>query len=196
MFETPNSVINNNFVKVKELAKEIAEDLTVLLGAEIYYTNDVPEKLETQEYLTLAGTKYALVEFSYSSSYSAICTAISNIMLAGFIPVIAHIERYNCLYKSKGRVEELRERGCLVQVNAESVMHPKLLGDILATYKRRVKYLLKRDLVHFVASDVHNMTSRKNYMALAYRKVCKEYGDERARHLFFENQAKLLKGVF
>ena len=48
MFETPEETIEANFQEVKELAKEVAPDLTILYGAEIYYTSDVLEKLEKQ----------------------------------------------------------------------------------------------------------------------------------------------------
>ena len=48
MFETPEETIETNFQEVKELAKEVAPDLTILYGAEIYYTHDVLEKLENR----------------------------------------------------------------------------------------------------------------------------------------------------
>ena len=46
MFETPEAKIEENFKRVQEMAKEIADDLTLLYGAEIYYTSDVLDKLE------------------------------------------------------------------------------------------------------------------------------------------------------
>jgi len=48
MFETPEDKIAANFKIVQELAKEIAPDLTILYGAEIYYTSDILDKLENQ----------------------------------------------------------------------------------------------------------------------------------------------------
>ncbi len=195
MFETPNSVINKHFEKVKAIAKEVAEDLNVYLGSEIYYTYDVLEKLESGEYVTLAGSNYVLIEFRYSISYNELYTAISNILLLGFTPVIAHIERYKCLYNGKDRVKELVDSGCFVQVNAESVLKSKLFGDNLRTYKKRVKKLLRENLVHFIASDVHNTSSRKCYMSLAYETISRNYGEDRARKLFVENQLKILEGV-
>ena len=46
MFETPENKIAEHFKLVQEIAKEISDDLTVLYGAEIYYTSDVLDKLE------------------------------------------------------------------------------------------------------------------------------------------------------
>ena len=42
--------IATNFIKVREIAKEVADDLVIAYGAEIYYTLDVLEKLEKQAY--------------------------------------------------------------------------------------------------------------------------------------------------
>lgn len=55
MFETPEEKIAANFKQVQELAKEIADDLTILYGAEIYYTSDVLEKLEQGRIPKLGG---------------------------------------------------------------------------------------------------------------------------------------------
>ena len=53
MFETPEEKIATNFLKVREIAKEVADDLVIAYGAEIYYTLDVLEKLERKEIPTL-----------------------------------------------------------------------------------------------------------------------------------------------
>lgn len=46
MFETPEEKISENFQEVKKIAAEVAPDLTIHYGAEIYFTNDVLKKLE------------------------------------------------------------------------------------------------------------------------------------------------------
>lgn len=46
MFETPEEKIAENFLQVREIAKEVADDLVIAYGAEIYYTLDALEKLE------------------------------------------------------------------------------------------------------------------------------------------------------
>lgn len=51
MFETPEEKIVTNFIKVREIAKEVADDLVIAYGAEIYYTLDALEKLEKKKFL-------------------------------------------------------------------------------------------------------------------------------------------------
>lgn len=53
MFGTPEEKIVTNFIKVREIAKEVADDLVIAYGAEIYYTLDALEKLEKKKFLPL-----------------------------------------------------------------------------------------------------------------------------------------------
>ena len=72
MFETPEEKIAANFKQVQEVAKQVADDLTVLYGAEIYYTSDILKKLEEGTFPSLGGTKYVLIEFSMNTPYKDI----------------------------------------------------------------------------------------------------------------------------
>ena len=72
MFETPEEKIATNFIKVREIAKEVADDLVIAYGAEIYYTLDVLEKLEKKRNSYLNDSRYALIEFSMHTPYREI----------------------------------------------------------------------------------------------------------------------------
>ena len=196
MFETPEEKIAANFKQVQELAKQVADDLTVLYGAEIYYTSDILKKLEEGTFPGLRGTKYVLIEFSMNTPYKDIHSALGNVIRLGMIPVVAHIERYHCLENDEDRVSELINMGCYMQVNSSNVLKPKLFGDRYKFMKKRVQFFLERDLVHFVASDMHNLDDRPPYMQKAYQIVAKKYGAERAEELFKTNQEILLSNEF
>lgn len=196
MFETPEEKIAANFKQVQDLAKQVADDLTVLYGAEIYYTSDILKKLEEGTFPSLGGTKYVLIEFSMNTPYKDIHSALGNVIRLGMIPVVAHIERYHCLENDEDRVSELINMGCYMQVNSSNVLKPKLFGDRYKFMKKRVQFFLERDLVHFVASDMHNLDDRPPYMQKAYQIVAKKYGAERAEELFKTNQEILLSNEF
>ena len=196
MFETPEEKIAANFKQVQDLAKQVADDLTVLYGAEIYYTSDILKKLEEGTFPSLGGTKYVLIEFSMSTPYKDIHSALGNVIRLGMTPVVAHIERYHCLENDEDRVSELINMGCYMQVNSSNVLKPRLFGDRYKFMKKRVQFFLERDLVHFVASDMHNLDDRPPYMQKAYQIVAKKYGAERAEELFKTNQEILLSNEF
>ena len=196
MFETPEEKIAANFKQVQDLAKQVADDLTVLYGAEIYYTSDILKKLEEGTFPSLGGTKYVLIEFSMNTPYKDIHSALGNVIRLGMTPVVAHIERYHCLENDEDKVSELINMGCYMQVNSSNILKPKLFGDRYKFMKKRVQFFLERDLVHFVASDMHNLDDRPPYMQKAYQIVAKKYGAERAEELFKTNQEILLSNEF
>ena len=193
MFETPEDKIAANFSEVKQLAQEIASDLTILYGAEIYFSGDALEKLEKGLIPRLNGTRYALIEFSMNTPYRDIHSALSKILLLGITPVIAHIERYHALENDEKRVKELINMGCYTQINSSSVLKPKLFGDAYKFMKKRAAYFLEKNLVHVVASDMHNLDNRPPFMKEAYDLITKKYGRDRARELFETNPAKILR---
>lgn len=63
--------------------------------------------------------------------------------------------------------------GCYTQINSSSILKPKLFGDTYKFMKKRARYFLDRDLVHIVASDIHNLVDRRPYMKEAYRWLVK-----------------------
>lgn len=193
MFETPEDKIAANFREVKQLAQEIASDLTILYGAEIYFSGDALEKLEKGLIPRLNGTRYALIEFSMNTPYRDIHSALSKILLLGITPVIAHIERYHALENDEKRVKELINMGCYTQINSSSVLKPKLFGDAHKFMKKRAAYFLEKNLVHVVASDMHNLDNRPPFMKEAYDLITKKYGRDRAQDLFETNPAKILR---
>ena len=196
MFETPEAKIEENFKQVQELAKEIADDLTVLYGAEIYYTSDILDKLEQGKISRLADSQYALIEFSMITPYKEIHTALSNVLRLGVTPVVAHIERYHCLENDEKKVRDLINMGCYTQINSSSVLKPKLFGDTYKFMKKRAQFFLEKDLVHFVASDMHNLDPRPPYMQEAYQIISKKYGESHAEQLFRKNQELLLRSEY
>lgn len=196
MFETPENKIAEHFKLVQEIAKEISDDLTVIYGAEIYYTSDVLDKLEKKIIPSLADTRYALIEFSMTTPYKEIHTALSNVLRLGITPVVAHIERYHCLENDEKKVRDLIDMGCYMQINSSSVLKPKLFGDKYKFMKKRARFFLEKDLVHFVASDMHNLDDRPPYMEEAYQIISKKYGVAYAEQLFRKNQEILLRNEY
>ncbi|HGP8097645.1 TPA: capsular polysaccharide biosynthesis protein Cps4B [Streptococcus pneumoniae] len=192
MFETPEEKIAESFLQVREIAKEVADDLVIAYGAEIYYTPDVLDKLGKKRIPTLNDSRYALIEFSMNTPYRDIHSALSKILMLGITPVIAHIERYDALGNNEKRVRELIDMGCYTQVNSSYVLKPKLFGERYKFMKKRAQYFLEQNLVHVIASDMHNLDGRPPHMAEAYDFVTQKYGEAKAQELFIDNPRKII----
>ncbi|HEO4648070.1 TPA: tyrosine protein phosphatase [Streptococcus agalactiae] len=196
MFETPEDIILKNFSIVKHEAEKRFEHLQILYGGELYYTSDMLEKLKLKQIPTLNNTKFALIEFSMQTSWKDIHTALSNVLMLGITPVVAHIERYNALENQKERVKEIINMGCYTQINSSHILKQKLFNDKHKRFKKRARYFLEENLVHFVASDMHNLDVRPPFLAEAYKIICRDFGKERANQLFIENAQSILKNHY
>ncbi|EPU68985.1 TPA: capsular polysaccharide biosynthesis protein Cps4B [Streptococcus agalactiae] len=196
MFETPEDIIFKNFSIVKHEAEKRFEHLQILYGGELYYTSDMLEKLKLKQIPTLNNTKFALIEFSMQTSWKDIHTALSNVLMLGITPVVAHIERYNALENQKERVKEIINMGCYTQINSSHILKQKLFNDKHKRFKKRARYFLEENLVHFVASDMHNLDVRPPFLAEAHKIICRDFGKERANQLFIENAQSILKNHY
>ncbi|MDG4515452.1 capsular polysaccharide biosynthesis protein Cps4B [Streptococcus suis] len=193
MFETPEKVIMTNFLQLKEAVSEVYPEIRLCYGAELYYSKDILSKLEKKKVPTLNGSRYILLEFSMNTPWKEIQEAVNEVTLLGLTPVLAHIERYDALAFHAERVEELIDKGCMTQVNSSHVLKQGLIGDRTKEFKKRVQFFLEQDLVHCVASDMHNTTTRPPFMKEAYQLVKNEYGEDRAKALFKKNPLMILK---
>lgn len=196
MFETAEEVILANFQTLQAEMASRFPDLTLLYGGELYYSNQVQEGLEKGLVPTMAGTRFALIEFSMVTPWKDIHNAVTQVLLLGITPIIAHIERYNALEFNKERVQELINMGCYTQINSSHVLKPKLFGDKYKVFKKRARFFLEENLVHCVASDMHNLGERKPYMKEARAIITKDFGSKRARELFETNARTLLENEF
>lgn len=196
MFETPETIIKSNFTSLKLAVKERYSDLALIFGGELYYTKDLPKKLSEKKVPTLNGSSLVLLEFSKGTSWREIKEAVNEILLLGLTPLLAHIERYDALSFDKNKVRELIDRGCYTQINSNHVLKPKLFKDSAKEFKKRARYFLENQLVHVVASDMHNLDKRPPYMKQAYEVISDEYGSGVAKKLFRDNPQALLENQY
>lgn len=174
--------------KLQERARAEGIKAKLFSGNEIYYSDETIDELIRGEACSLAGSDYVLVEFHPTNPYKAIQNAMYRVMSAGFIPIIAHVERYSDIVTNPIHVEDLIGMGCLIQVNASSIMGKYGFGISSFTKK-----LLKREQIHFIASDAHDTKSRAPQLLECRKYVEKKYGDEYAKSLFFTNPANVLR---
>lgn len=140
--------------KLGEKARQIDSGFQIYLGQEIMYFDSLAEYLKQGDALTLAGTKYVLIEFMPSVSYNNMFQWIRKIQMAGYLPVIAHVERYHVLREEK-RFHELKSTGCCLQVNYSS-----LEGTFLDVHTRWSRNKILGNHIHFLGTDMHHSARR------------------------------------
>jgi protein-tyrosine phosphatase len=177
------------FERLCEAAKTQCPELELYLGCEVGYELDVSEKIADGTVLPLNGTQYVLLEFREDSFRSRILDGVLEVLNFGYVPIIAHAERYHAFRKHPKLADEVTELGALIQLNADSV-----LGKCGFGIKRYCHRLLKSHLVHFIATDAHDQKSRKPELAPCYRRIQKKYGQAYADALLIRNGRAVLAG--
>lgn len=160
--------------KFNEFKNKINLDIELYLGSEIYYYKGFLNDLENGKLLTINNSKYILIEFSTSQN-TDIIDIVYSIRLKGYIPIIAHIERYS--YLNNEDYLKIKKEGALIQINASSFNYTNT--------KKIIKYLLKNNLVDFVASDCHDLNRRSVDFFKIKKYIYKKYKEQ--YHHIFEN---------
>lgn len=173
------------YKEVKELASEMSVSLR--LGCEIYYDRDTIKGLNNHTILPLLNTNNVLVEFSTYQTAFQIIQGLQALQIAGYQPIVAHVERYEDLYIHKGSIEQLYNMGVRLQVNANSIT-----GESGWHIKRVSRKLLKQHFVSYIATDAHNTGERAPRLEKAAEIVSKKYGDKYMLELFRKNARRLI----
>ena len=131
------------------LTKDL-QGIKVRAAAEYMMDQNFMELLEGGEILTLKDN-YILVEMSYFQAPINLKEILFQLQTRGFKPVLAHPERY-AYYHSKdlNNYEELKNRGCLFQLNALSLSTHYGTGIQKTAFQ-----LLEAGMIDFIGSDAH-----------------------------------------
>ncbi|MCI8506441.1 MAG: capsular biosynthesis protein [Lachnospiraceae bacterium] len=185
MFGYPLERIEENYQKLDKLAAKLG--ISLYLGCEYHVNSEIVANLQDGRCRTLAGSDYVLMEYSYQTEYSRIADYTGRLLSCGYIPVIAHVERYKCLQKQPSLCGELANRGAMIQINADSI-----LGIDGRAAERFCKKLLKNQWADVIASDAHGREERRSHMAKCQKSVEKAYGMTYADRLFMGNPLRII----
>jgi protein-tyrosine phosphatase len=153
------------------------------------YFDNIHDALAHPTKYTINHKRYLLVEFPDILIAKTTPQVFEELLRAGMIPIITHPERNYLLHKRMEEMETWIANGCLVQVTAQS-----LLGRFGGDARTVAHRLMKRGLVHFIASDAHDPEDRPPRLDLAYNLVAGRYGRERAELLFVTNPKAAIDG--
>ena len=157
------------------------------IGSEIYITNEIIELIKECKASTINGSKYVLFELPMNAKAFGTKEIIYRLIENGYVPIIAHPERYSYVQEDIGYVEELADMGTLFQANYGSV-----IGMYGRNAQKTVKKLLKNDLIHFLGSDVHRTNQIYPKIPVILKKLRKIVSNEKLEELTTTNAQKVL----
>lgn len=164
--------------KLDELQRRVPE-IELSLGCDMHLSFDNIElAMREPARFAIGNTRYLLVEFSDYNVPPTIINVLLDLQSAGLVPIITHPERNPVLQRHPEYVQQFAENGCLIQVTANSIT-----GFWGSGPKRYSESLLKKGLVHLIASDAHETKRRTPILSAAREMAAKIVGSERARSM-------------
>lgn len=163
------------------------EDVKLYLGNEIFISDKIIEFIKENKAATIGNSKYVLFELPMNNKPMNLKETIYKLQDAGYVPIIAHPERYAYIQENPNLLVELIEMGALFQAN---------YGSIIGVYgnkpKEAIKKLLKNNMIHFLGTDVHRPNSIYVKMPLILSELKKVISEDTFKKLSLENAQKVL----
>jgi len=149
----PNTreTIQDGLETVKKALAERQIDISIKAAAEYYIDEYFISLLDKNEPLLAVHNNEVLVEFSMLYEPMMLNDVIFKMQSSGYKPIIAHPERYVFFHRDFNRYRELRDNGCLLQMNMLSVT-----GHYGNHIKAIAEELLRKGMYDYCGSDMHH----------------------------------------
>ena len=126
-------------------------EVELLPGAEVLCVPQTMELAQTGRLPTLGTGRYVLTEFYFDASAGFMDETLHGLRQMGYLPVVAHPERYGAVQRDPELAAKWFHRGIVLQVNK---------GSVLGAFGRRAEdaavRMLCRGNAHIIASDAHS----------------------------------------
>jgi len=154
------------FNALKSEINRLNVNIRIHLGNEIFIAENIVDLINAKEVASLNGTKYVLIELPLYNENKNFEDLLLDVKYAGFIPVVAHPERYD-YFNDFSRIQNMHDEGIMFQANYGSI-----IGLYGKEVKKRVKKLFKLKLIDFLGTDIHKPNS--DLIILNFKKMQKK----------------------
>ena len=191
VYDNHRETILQRVALVREAARgDEAEGVTLLPGAEVYYTADLAARARAGELMTVGDRgRYLLLELPYQQVPMHVDDSIFQLRLLGVTPLMAHPERVAYYLEDIERVAASVRLGALTQVTASS-----LTGKFGEKARDFALAMLQRNLIHVLATDSHDVRYRPPGRAEACRAAAAIGGEAGARRMVQDTPQAILDG--
>lgn len=163
--------------------------LKIYPGAEILCLPETAALAQQHGLPTIGNTSYLLTEFYFDEPFEHMDRQLEALSDCGYIPVVAHPERYNAIQADPSLLKHWRKSGYVLQLNKGSILGafgPDPLDAAMAALEMKVADL--------VASDAHSANRRTTHMGALHRWMEDNCDSEYAALLLERNPARVVSG--
>lgn len=180
--------IRENVQLLRDLLREEGIPVALCAGMEIFGTYDTARLLREGRLLTINNSRYPLIEFDFHTDGEEETRILGAVLDAGYIPLVAHPERYRCICQEPEIVDHWHRMGCMLQINRGS-----LLGRYGNSAQQTAVDLVSRGLATVVATDAHSPVTRVPKLRDVQKLLMEEFSPEVAKTLLQENPRRILQ---
>jgi protein-tyrosine phosphatase len=152
--------------------------LKLVSGADNHITPTFVAELRSGHLLSLADTRYVLVEPPHHVVPPRLEELFFSILVAGFVPILTHPERLSWIGSHYQTVQRLAQAGVWIQLTA---------GSLAGAFGQKPRYwserMLEEGIVHLLATDAHGVDRRPPNLGHGRVLAAKRVGDAEAEHL-------------
>jgi protein-tyrosine phosphatase len=177
--------------RIEELRRRVAGivAIEILEGADVHYSHDLPEQVRAGRIPLINGKRYLLLELPVNSVPPNLPEVVFQLRASGTIPILTHPERNTALQGREDQIEEMVRAGACVQISAMS-----LLGQFGSAAQRSANRMLKRGMVHCLATDAHSIKDRAPRLSPAVARAGRIVGERAARAMVCDIPARIIAG--
>ena len=150
VYPNTTEIITRGLDGLKSAVKDAAIPVEIHAAAEYFMDEHFSDQLEKKVPLLPISGNMVLVEFSMITAPMDLKDMLFEMQLQNYQPLIAHPERYAYLTNRRAVYDELKDNGCLFQLNLLS-----LTGYYGSTVQELAEYLIKKNYYDFAGTDLH-----------------------------------------
>jgi protein-tyrosine phosphatase len=152
LFPNTTSDLRHRADALRQLIEAEQIPITFDVAAE-YMTDELfADRLRANDLLSFGTQRFVLIETGWALLPRHLPQWLFQLQVQGYRPVLAHPERYRHFWPRPEALGQLREQGCLLQLNTMS-----LVGRYGGEARRVAQYLIRQGWVDFVSSDLHRL---------------------------------------
>ncbi len=168
---------NESFLKLRNAleAEGLSDAFDLRPAAEIRYSTSLADAEDLRD-LCISGTNVLLIEFSKAHLPEFVSEVFYRLQLRGFVPLMAHVERFPWMRKEPDILYDLVCSGAYAQFNTDLMTQNR---EVLSFVRR----MLRNGLLHCAGSDTHDPEERPPRFREAEKLLLADPGSDEIEYL-------------